>query len=101
MVHFESEGGLKITFNSEIIEVIIGDLLLDPDEARHSTRERALAFLEPLEDAEVVENPSDSADREKDLNREAYRVKITSVSRFKMVFEFIYMGNRFGALLDI
>jgi hypothetical protein len=96
MAHFESEGALTLTFNRDIVEVIIGDMLFDPDdEVTQSTRERALAVFKPLEDAAVAVDADDSDAREQDLNREAYRVKITSVCRFKMVIGFISMGASF------
>lgn len=70
MARFESEGALTLTFNRDIAEVIIGDLLFDSDdEATQPTRERAIAILKPLEDAAVGVDASDSAAREQDLNR--------------------------------
>ena len=90
MAHFVSNGNLTLTFNHGIFEVINGDLLFDPDdEATQSTREKSLEIFKPLKDTAVVVDASDSASREKYLNQEAYRVKITSVCRFKMVLGFI------------
>lgn len=89
----ESEGALMLTFNRDIVEVIIGNLLFDPvDEETQCTREKALAVFKPFEDAVVRENASDA---EQDLNRDVYRVKISSVRRFKMVLGFISMGASF------
>ena len=93
MAHFVSKGALTLTFNHDIIEVIIGDLLFDPDdEATQSTREISLSVFKRLEDASVVVDASNSAAREQDLNLEAYRFNIISVCRFKMILGFISMG---------
>ena len=89
MAYFEGEVTQTILFNHDIVEVIIGDLLFNPDdELTQATRERALAVFRPLEDAAVA----DDAGTGQDMNLEAYRVKITSVCRFKMVLGFILMG---------
>ena len=68
MAHFEGEGALTLTFNRDIVDVIIGDVLFDPDdESTQSTRERALAVFKPLEDAAVALDE----DGAQDLNLEA------------------------------
>jgi hypothetical protein len=92
MAHFEGEGALTLTFNRDVVDVIIGDLLFDPDdESTQATRERALAVFKPLEDAAVAVDD----DEAQDLNLEAYRVKISSVRRFRMVLGFIAGGASF------
>ena len=48
-------------------------------------------MFKPLEDAEVALDE----DGAQDLNLEAYRVKISSVCRFKMVLGFILIGASF------
>ena len=81
-----------ITFNRNVI----GELLFDTDdEATQSMREIALAVFKPLEDEAVLVDASDSSAREKCLNWEAQRVKITSVRSFKMILEFTSMGESF------
>jgi len=88
--HFESEGALTLTFNRDIVEDIVGDLLFDPDdEITQSTRERALAIFRALPDS----LSSSSADEE--LNRDAYRVTIKSVRLFNLVIGFVSKGASF------
>jgi len=65
LAHFDSEGDLTLTFNCDIVEVIIGDMLFDlDDEMTQSMCERDLAIFKPLEDAVVAVNADDSAPRE-------------------------------------
>ena len=48
-------------------------------------------MFKPLEDAEVAFDE----DGAQDLNLEVYRVKISSIHRFKMFLRFISMGASF------
>ena len=82
--HFESHGALTLTFNRDIVEKVIGDLLFDvDDESVQITRARALSVFKLHEDA----LPED--------NIEVYCVKIESVLRFKMVLGFVSKGASF------
>lgn len=48
-------------FNGNIFDVIIGGLLLDPnDESTQSTREKTLALFDTSDDAAVVRSGGDS-----------------------------------------
>ena len=96
MAHFVKKCALTLAFNRNIVDVIIEDLLFDSDdEVTQSTREKSLVIFKPLEDVAVVVYASDSAAREKDLNREAHIFNIASVCRFKMILGFISMGASF------
>src|SRR4051812_48710791 len=87
---FESEGALTLTFNRDIVEDIIGDILFDPDdEITQSTRERALTIFHALPDSPS----SSSADEE--LNQGAYQVTIDSVRLFNLVVGCVSKGASF------
>jgi hypothetical protein len=91
MAHMETEGAMTLTFNRDVVEVIIGDLLFDPDDTEtQPTRERALSIFKPFEDA--ARAPGGDGE---DLNLEAYTVVIKHVRRFRMVQGFISMGASF------
>ncbi|KAI9911291.1 hypothetical protein PsorP6_009055 [Peronosclerospora sorghi] len=78
LAHFDSHGSLTLTFNRDIVDKVIGDLLFDvDDESIHFTHERALFVFKLHEEA----LPEDNAD--------VYSVKIESVLRFKMISGFV------------
>ncbi|KAI9905632.1 hypothetical protein PsorP6_014043 [Peronosclerospora sorghi] len=55
--HFDSHGGLTLTFNRDIVEKVIGDLLFDvDDESIHLTRALALSVFKLHEDALPEDN---------------------------------------------
>ncbi|KAI9910163.1 hypothetical protein PsorP6_010498 [Peronosclerospora sorghi] len=84
LAHFDSHGALTLTFNLDIAEKVIGDLLFDvDDEWIHLTRARALSVFKLQEDA----LPEDNAD--------VYSFKIEYVLRFKMVLGFVSKGALF------
>lgn len=84
LAHLDSEGPLILSFNRDIVEDLIGDLLYDvDDEDVHSSRSRALSIFKEHEDAAATDN------------EEVYSVKILSVRRFKMVLGFVAKGASF------
>ncbi|KAI9908608.1 hypothetical protein PsorP6_016338 [Peronosclerospora sorghi] len=84
LAHFDSHGALTMTFNRDIVEKVIDDLLLDvDDESIHLTRIRALSVFKLHEDA----LPED--------NDDVYSVKIESVLRFKTGLGFVSKGASF------
>lgn len=94
IAHFECEDALTLTFKRDVVDIIIRDVLFDPDDkSTQSTRERAFAMFKPLEDTEVALD--DNEDGAQDLNLEAYSVKISSFRRIKMVLGFVSMGASF------
>ena len=103
MAHFESEGTLTISFNRDVVEVLVGSMLFYPnDKETQGTRERALAVFKHLHDDAALND--DEAPGEQDMNREEYYVTITSVCKFKIVLGFISMGASFRSasrLVDV
>ena len=92
MAHFKGKGALTLAFNHGVVDVIIRDLLFDPDDNLMQARsERELAMFKLLENAAVTVDE----DEAQDLNLEAYRVKISPFCRFKMVLGLILMGASF------
>jgi hypothetical protein len=100
LAHFESEGALTLTFNRDIVEKVIGDLLFDPDDAScQSTREKGLAIFQHFDDAALDEESTGATPSaiipEQELNPEAYLVRVNSVRMFKMVIGFVSKGASF------
>jgi hypothetical protein len=100
LAHFESEGALTLTFNRDIVEKVIGDLLFDPDDVScQSTREKALAIFQHFDDAALDEESTGAAPSaiipEQELNREAYFLRVNSIRMFKMVIGFVSKGASF------
>lgn len=93
--HWESDGGAYVfLFDRNIIEVVIGELLFDPDSADNEfeiSRERALALFKLREDADS--NASDNS--EQDTDKGAYSVTIKSSRQFRLVLKFIGCGASF------
>eukprot|EP00171_Calliarthron_tuberculosum_P002966 IDg2966t1 len=86
LAHFESTGGIHLSINRDIVEVMIGDMLFDvDDEAMHSSRSRALSIFKKRDDA----GPED--------NIEVYSVNIKAARRFNMVLGFVANGASFRA----
>ncbi|KAI9916564.1 hypothetical protein PsorP6_016848 [Peronosclerospora sorghi] len=57
LAHFDSHGALTLTFNRDIVEKMIGDLLFDvDDESIHLTRAWALSVFKLNEDAPPRDN---------------------------------------------
>lgn len=94
--HFQSKVFPRLAFNRNIIYVIIADpFFYTNNESIQSMREKALVVFELFRNGAIVCDSCDSAAREKDITSEVYRVKINSVSSFKMVLEFIAKGASF------
>jgi len=94
--HFESEEPINFTFNHNIIDVLIGDILFnleDDDEDAKLTCGRALSIFKKLEDA--ADGVIPQQDGEQNLYQKAYKVEIRKVSRFKMVHRLISKGATF------
>jgi hypothetical protein len=88
MAHMETEGAMTLKFNRDVVEVIIGELLFDPDDTdTQPTRDRALSIFKPLEDAALALG-GDGEDL-------AYTVVIKHVRRFRLVQGFISKGASF------
>lgn len=63
--HFDGEQHLTYTINRDIVDIIIGDMMFNPDDEELApTRERALRIFKLLPDAH-----GDGDDGEKDMNR--------------------------------
>ena len=93
MAHFESEGILTISFNRNVVEILVGSMIFGhDDEETQDTCERALAVFKHHHDAALNDN---EAPGEQDINCEAYYVTIASVRNFKIVLGFISMGALF------
>jgi hypothetical protein len=89
--HFDEENTVRFVINKDIVEVIIGDMLFDPDDADASpTRARALEIFKLFEDADRT----DGAGGE-DVNVEAYEVKIASSRCFDLVLGYVSCGSLF------
>ena len=103
MDHFESEGTLTISFNRDVVKVLVRSMLFNTDDKEtQGTRERALAVLKHCHDDAALN--VDESPGEQDMNREAYYVTIVSVCKFKIVLGFISMGALFRSasrLVDV
>eukprot|EP00171_Calliarthron_tuberculosum_P002636 IDg2636t1 len=89
--HFDGEQSLTFTINRDIVDVIIGDMMFNPDDEESApTRERALQIFKLFPDAN-----GDGDDGEQDLNREAYKVEIKSSRLFHLVVGFVACGTSF------
>jgi hypothetical protein len=78
--HFDGENAYVFSVSKDIVDVIIGDMLFDPDDdASTSTREKALSVF-------VVHQ---------DPNRKDYQVKIRSARCFDLVVGFVAAGVSF------
>ena len=70
--HFDGEKKYVFTINKNIVDVIIGDMLFDPDDDdATSTREKALAVFQLFQDAADPDHQSADIDDDQDRNREA------------------------------
>ena len=77
MAHFESEGTLNISFNRDVVKILVGSMIFDPyDEYTQGTYKRSLAVLKHCHNASLNDNKSPG---EQDINCEAYYITITSV----------------------
>ena len=84
MAYFESYETLMISFNRDVVEVMIGDLLFDvDDDSVAPTGTRALSAFKLHSDVAP------------DCNEEVYHVKLNSVCRFKLVLGFVSKGASF------
>ncbi len=89
--HFDGEKSLVFIINRDIVDVIIGDMLFNPDDEESApTRERALNIFKIFADADM-----DNDDGEQDLNRDAYKVEIKSSRLFNLIVGFIACGASF------
>ena len=83
-MHMDGESPYAFLINRDIVEVVVGDLLFDPDDDEEElTRERALALFK-LQDAE-----GDAEDKY------AYSVIVKSSRLFRMAIKFIACGSTF------
>jgi hypothetical protein len=84
--HFEADDSLRFQVNRDIVDVIIGDLLFDPDDEDVAlSRERALSLFRLSED--VIGNVSNAQD--------AYTVTIKSSKQFRLAQRFVACGASF------
>lgn len=84
LAHFESSETLVLSFNRDVVEVMIGDLLFDvDDDSVAPTRARALSAFKLHSDVAP------------DCNEGVYHVKLNSVRRFKLVLGFVSKGASF------
>ena len=90
--HFDSEVPLRFTFNRDIVDVLIGELLFDPDDVENQkTKQRVLQVFKPFPDASTT--PATEVDE--DANRDAYEVVIRSSRLFFLVLGYISKGSSF------
>jgi hypothetical protein len=75
--HFDGEKSLRFMINQDIKDVVIDEMLFDPDDVEAPTRARAHEIF--------FEDTDRSEDRDKGVNVEAYEVTITSSRCFDLV----------------
>lgn len=89
--HCGGEQPLTFTINRNIVDVMIGEIMFNPDDEESApTRERSLQILELFPDSN-----GDGDDGEQDLNREAFKVKIKSSRLFHLFVCFFACGTSF------
>jgi hypothetical protein len=89
--HFDGGNTLRFVINKDIVDVIIGDILFDPDDVDASpTRARALEIFKLFEDADRTDGAGGA-----DVNIEAYEVKIASSRCFDLVLGYVSCGSSF------
>lgn len=89
-VHFEGENALRFDIERDLVEVLIGDLLFDPEaDDAVAERDSALRFFTVLESSES-DSESDSGDEEKD-----FTIFIKSTRLFHLIVKFVARGASF------
>ena len=102
LAHFNSKGNLTLTFNCDIVEVIIGDMLFDlDDETTQSMHERDLAIFKPLEDAVVAVNAMIQLQGSKILIRRHTESKSRPFTGSRWLLGSYRWGHCFTVLLDL
>lgn len=97
--HFEGEHFLKFEIQCDIVEVLIGDLLFDPEEEDAiQTRDRALRLF-TLEEEGSDDGPEDEGEDE-DESAKRYTVVIKCSRLFWLVVGFVARGATFRAAAD-
>ena len=82
LAHFNAAVSLNLSFNHNVADSIIGDILLDVEnKSVHATRENSLSIFKLHVDLEAEEN------------HEVYYVEISTVCHFKMVRGFVAKGE--------
>jgi hypothetical protein len=83
--HMDGENPYVFSINRRIVDVVVGDLLFDPnDDEVEMTRERALALFKLADDTEDDEDAID-----------AYSVTVKSARLFRMTIKFVACGSSF------
>lgn len=88
--HFDGENHIRFDVERDIVQVLVGDLLFDPEaEGAAVEKEAALRFFTVLEDSES-ESDDEDEDEEKD-----YTVFIKSSRLFHLIVRFVARGASF------
>jgi hypothetical protein len=92
--HFDGENALRFLIKQGIVDVIIGDMLFDPDDVDTApTRARALEIFKLIVDPDRIDG-GDGVDGE-DVQPVLYEVKIASSRCFDLVLGFVSCGSSF------
>eukprot|EP00171_Calliarthron_tuberculosum_P016065 IDg16065t1 len=98
--HFERSGTVRFLINARIVEVIIGDLLFDPNDVEGLSRSRALSLFKLVEPDDGARNSSgDDNDNDVPVSslilREEYMVEIKTAKRFHLLVDAVSLGASF------
>ena len=92
--HMDSEEPYVFTLNKPIVEVIIGEMMYDPDdEDVELSRARALSLFTLQEDA--IEHDGEGDQSQESSNVDAYTTTIKSPTQFRLAIRFVACGSSF------
>ena len=93
--HFDGSGTLLLPINKRIVEVIIGDMLFNPDDIEGVTRARALSLFKLVKPDPVENFNEDVPESSALISREEYAASIKTANRFHLLVDTISIGASF------
>lgn len=93
---FDGKNKHMFSINKDIVDVIIGGMLFDPDDDTPTcTREKSLAIFVMIKNAADPVDGAEDVDADQDRSREAYIAETKSARCFDLVVGYVAIGVPF------